>query len=601
MNRIKICFFGFVILQSFLLNAKDYKGAEYRTKESFLYGRFEVKYKSSAGSGQTSTFFLYNDDYPNTAWNEIDIEILGRYTDDIQFNPITPGRINHERHQYVDFNPALDFHTYNIEWTPQYVAWFVDGVEVSRQTGEHIEALNISQKIMMNIWNPVYDNWVGEWNDKLLPFFAYYDYVSYASYTPGSGNIGTDNNFSFQWKDDFDSWDQNKWQKATHTFDGNACDFIHENVIFRKGNMVLCLTDDSNLGYQDKVAPSILWARADENIITVKFSEELEKTSAENPANYIVSGVSIDQIKCLDDESIVTLSVTGMDLSHSYNVVALNVVDKSLTPNKLIGQSVKIIMPDPLNFPIKINIGGDAYNDYLPDQEWEANVEYGYSDGSSSFVPASQQIVSNDDEEVYHTDRNGLVIYRIRVPNNHYKVTLMMAETYFVESSQRVFDVFVESTQCAENIDVYKNVGKNKAYDFVIPDIEVKDRILDIHFCAETDRTSLRGLVVESLDTGIGENTNNIPVLFSLSQNYPNPFNSSTLIHYHIPEQSFVNLSIYDVLGRKIENLVNNTLQPGAYQSNWSGDSASGLYFYKLDAVSNNKKYSQTKNMIFIK
>ena len=172
--------------------AKAYKGAELRTIESFLYGRFEVRYKASPGSGQTSTFFLYNDDYPNTPWNEIDIEILGRYEDDVQFNPITPDRINHVSHQFVEFNPATDFHTYAIEWTPDYIAWFIDGAERHRQSGEHIEALNVSQKIMMNIWHPTYHDWVGEWSDKNLPFFAYYDFVSYASYTPGSGNAGTD-------------------------------------------------------------------------------------------------------------------------------------------------------------------------------------------------------------------------------------------------------------------------------------------------------------------------------------------------------------------------------------------------------------------------
>ena len=67
---------------------------------------------------------------------------------------------------------------------------------------------------MMNIWNPVYEDWVGIWDDRVLPRFAYYDWVRYASYTPGSGDTGTDNNFTFQWQDDFDEFDENLGKKA---------------------------------------------------------------------------------------------------------------------------------------------------------------------------------------------------------------------------------------------------------------------------------------------------------------------------------------------------------------------------------------------------
>ena len=198
--------------------SKIYKGAEYRTKNLFKYGRFEVNMKSAYRDGMLASFFTYNDDFPNSAWNEIDIEIMGRYSDDIQFNPLTPGQISHTSHHQAKFNPATDFHTYAFEWTPNYVAWFVDGVETHRQTGAHIKALNISQKIMMNIWNPQFPNWAGEWNEDILPAFAFYDWVSYSSFTPGAGSSGTGNNFTFQWKDNFDSWDQTRWDKATHTF-----------------------------------------------------------------------------------------------------------------------------------------------------------------------------------------------------------------------------------------------------------------------------------------------------------------------------------------------------------------------------------------------
>ncbi len=52
---------------------------------------------------------------------------------------------------------------------------------------------------MMNIWNPVYTNWVGNFNSLTLPCASIYDYVKYSSYTPGAGNYGTDNNFTLEW------------------------------------------------------------------------------------------------------------------------------------------------------------------------------------------------------------------------------------------------------------------------------------------------------------------------------------------------------------------------------------------------------------------
>ena len=94
-----------------------------------------------------------------------------------------------------------------VEWTPDYVAWFIDGEEIYRQDEGHIQEMSYFQKIHMNIWNPVYDHWVGVWDDRILPRFSYYDYVSYASYTPGGGDIGTNQNFTLEWHDDFDSFD----------------------------------------------------------------------------------------------------------------------------------------------------------------------------------------------------------------------------------------------------------------------------------------------------------------------------------------------------------------------------------------------------------
>jgi hypothetical protein len=287
--KLSVLFFlsAFLILTA----AKDYKGAEYRTKASYLYGRFEVNYKAPQRDGVLASFFTYYDGGGGAStWNEIDIEIMGRHYDDVQFNTITPGEQHHVRHQAVNFNPSLSFNTYAFEWTQDYVAWFINGEEVARQTGSHIQTLNRAQKIMMNIWNPQYENWAGKFNPEALPAYAYYDWVKYYSYTPGSGSYGTDNNFTHQWTEEFDFYNTDRWAKATHTFNGNLCDFIPENALFRNGKLVLCLTDAVNTGINDVKAPVLLNARAGSGKVIAEFTEELDSLSSQLSANDLLPG-----------------------------------------------------------------------------------------------------------------------------------------------------------------------------------------------------------------------------------------------------------------------------------------------------------------------
>lgn len=225
------------------VSGKPWRGAEYRTKELFTYGRFEVRMRSVAGSGVLSSFFTY---HPFTGsreqWNEIDIEILGRYNNEVQFNVITANEVSHVHRQVVDFNPHQDFHEYAFEWTPWYVAWFIDGREVYRQTQAHIQTLTRPQKIMMNIWQPIYTNWTGPFDPRILPLYAQYDYVRYYDFTPGRGTAGTDNSFTLRWTENFDDFNPDRWERAAHTWDANNALFVPENVFFRNGIMFLGLT-----------------------------------------------------------------------------------------------------------------------------------------------------------------------------------------------------------------------------------------------------------------------------------------------------------------------------------------------------------------------
>lgn len=584
MNRTTFSLAVFLILPA-LAVAKDFKGAELRTKASYTYGRFEVRLKSAAREGVLSSFFTYHDG--GGGWNEIDIEILGRYDRDVQFNAITPGQTNHVRHNPVAFNPHLDFHVYAIEWTPSYVAWFIDEVEVYRQTEAHVATLNQPQKIMMNIWNPVYSNWAGAWNPDVLPAFAYYDWVSYSTYTPGSGTRGTDRNFTLQWRDDFNSWDQTRWAKATHTFDGNQCDFTPENAVFQNGMMILCLTQPSNLGYNDRSAPAVKWARLAGNEITVHFSEEVEKASAETPANFVLAGASVSRATLQEDLKTVVLTVANVDANANYVLIVREVTDRAPIPNKVALRGVNVIKAKPLSLPVKINVGGNAYRDYLPDQEWRESVEYGFLDGSVTNWGNNLPIANTEDDELYRSERWGLVLYRVRVPNARYRVSLLLTENYFNAAQQRSFDVILEGRRAVEALDLYREAGAHAAYVRVVEEVEVHDGILDVHFAALQDQPLLNGLLVEAAPTVVRENVAP-PERFQLPQNFPNPFHDQTVIHFTVAVPEKIRLQIFDALGAMVYEHDLGIKAAGRHAFAWQARTtrelplSAGVYFYRL-------------------
>jgi hypothetical protein len=89
-----------------------------------------------------------------------------------------------------------------------------------------------------------------------------------------------------------------------------------------------------------------------------------------------------------------------------------------------------------------------------------------------------------------------------------------------------------------------------------------------------------------------------IPKDYLLLQNYPNPFNPNTVISFKIKENKFTSLIIYNSLGKELETLVNEVIQPGEYRVTWNATGfPSGIYFYKLNCGS----FSETKKMILVK
>ena len=85
---------------------------------------------------------------------------------------------------------------------------------------------------------------------------------------------------------------------------------------------------------------------------------------------------------------------------------------------------------------------------------------------------------------------------------------------------------------------------------------------------------------------------------YKLYQNYPNPFNPTTTIRYEIPQDGFVTIEVFDVLGQKIRTLVNKFQKADSYEVDFSGSAlAGGIYIYRMKV----NDFITSKKMVLIK
>ncbi len=116
--------------------------------------------------------------------------------------------------------------------------------------------------------------------------------------------------------------------------------------------------------------------------------------------------------------------------------------------------------------------------------------------------------------------------------------------------------------------------------------------------------TVFAGQVVNADATTNVENEKIIAEGFKLLQNFPNPFNPATVISFQLPERSFVQLKVYDLLGEEVATLVDQERKSGTYNETFrSSDLPSGIYVYSLIAQPLNGKpaYRDNRKMILLK
>ncbi|QHT57556.1 family 16 glycosylhydrolase [Cellulomonas sp. H30R-01] len=165
-------------------SGKPYASGEYRSNDMYSYGRYEVRMKAArGGSGTVTSFFTYTGPSDGQPWDEIDIEILGKNTWQMQTNYYTNGVGGHEKLIDLGFDAAAGYHTYAFEWwNGGTINWFVDGRLVHQENGSRGKLPTHPGRIMMNLWPGTgVDSWLGpfSYNGQRQ---ATYDWVKYTRY-----------------------------------------------------------------------------------------------------------------------------------------------------------------------------------------------------------------------------------------------------------------------------------------------------------------------------------------------------------------------------------------------------------------------------------
>ncbi|GEM_PF-2474365 len=108
----------------------------------------------------------------------------------------------------------------------------------------------------------------------------------------------------------------------------------------------------------------------------------------------------------------------------------------------------------------------------------------------------------------------------------------------------------------------------------------------------------LMNILIDQITTSVNDYAGDVPREYQLMQNYPNPFNPSTSIRFAIPKQEHVTLVVFDLLGRVVATLVDETLAAGEHTVTFDAHGqASGIYLYRLQTDS----FDSTRRFVFIK
>ena len=154
---------------------------------------------------------------------------------------------------------------------------------------------------------------------------------------------------------------------------------------------------------------------------------------------------------------------------------------------------------------------------------------------------------------------------------------------------------YIEVLNTADNLTI--------SYDIIIDAGEHMNWVLTSESGNEYTLEGFGEITVPTEDTFTLERKGILPIAYTLHQNYPNPFNPITSLRYDLPEQAQVTLTIYDLIGREVTQLVNTTQDAGYRSVQWDATDSfgnpvsAGVYLYQIRAG----EFVQTRKMVLLK
>lgn len=249
-------------------------------------------------------------------------------------------------------------------------------------------------------------------------------------------------------------------------------------------------------------------------------------------------------------------------------------------------------------------------------QKLIAPIDVGLIWGSTDTLSTGQYIAPLDTALSITGQKNVIVPFITRNLNDNSKLTILvkeLASTKNFKWDPKEDIVFITPPPYQVNLfNTHAQINSNVPVgEVILPNIGDTNLVLTKRPITPADTfyftTNRAYIVADAIDENI------LPEKFELFQNYPNPFNPLTTIGYAIPLLRgneggvFVNLVVYDILGKKIATLVNEELSPGAYNISFDTQQyqlASGVYFYRLQVYpieSRTRQYSNTKKMVLLR
>jgi hypothetical protein len=317
---------------------------------------------------------------------------------------------------------------------------------------------------------------------------------------------------------------------------------------------------------------------------------QLDKLLPPTGNNYQTFGVSI----AMDDGLVVIGARTFFDLNEGFIFAKAHLFDVST------GDQLNEFQPDILD--LNGDQGGrfadaiDIDNGLVAVGAPNRSVVFDHSGAAYVFdVSTGSQLTYIVPDDAYDRDNFGI---SISIDNGNVAVGAHQDDDNGSNSgSAYLYDALTGN-------EIHKLLASNGAeFDLLGASVAINEDVTVVGAKGYTESHTGSVYVYSGTTNGIEDMDSNLSENFALNQNYPNPFNPVTSLSYDLPEDSFVSITIYDMLGNVVNNLINTNQSSGYKSVKWNATNnqgqpvSSGVYLYSIEAGD----FRKTKKMILLK